>query len=70
VHASPDLPWQPSLLGVGETVDIDRSFSGVERIQLDEESWVDHLPGWASGADRLFEEILSGRDWGQRSRRM
>jgi len=55
---------------VGETLDIDRSFAGVERIQLDDESWVDHLPGWVSGADRLFEETLTGRDWGQRSRRI
>ena len=31
---------------------------------------MDHAPGWVSGADRLFEEVLEGRDWGQRSRRM
>ncbi|MFL5799601.1 MAG: alpha-ketoglutarate-dependent dioxygenase AlkB [Actinomycetota bacterium] len=51
-------------------VEIDRSFAGVERVLLDGESWVDHLPEWVSGADRLFEEVLSGRDWGQRSRRI
>jgi alkylated DNA repair dioxygenase AlkB len=67
---SPELAWQPSLLGVGDVVGIGRSFAGVLRIDLDEESWVDHGPGWVSGADRLFEEILGGRSWGQRSRRM
>ncbi|HEV3475365.1 MAG TPA: alpha-ketoglutarate-dependent dioxygenase AlkB [Actinomycetota bacterium] len=68
--SSPDLIWQPSLFGVAETVEIDDSFSGLQRVELDAESWVDHSPGWISGADRLFEEILAGRKWEQRSRRM
>jgi alkylated DNA repair dioxygenase AlkB len=70
MSTSPDLVWQPSLLATGETVDIDRSFLTLERIQLDDDSWVDNAPGWVTGADRLFEEVLAGRDWGQRSRRM
>jgi alkylated DNA repair dioxygenase AlkB len=68
--SSPDLTWQPSLFAVAETVEVDTSFSGLRRAQLDAESWVDHAPGWISGADRLFEEILTGRGWEQRSRRM
>src|ERR671918_220573 len=68
--ASPDLVWQPSLLAITETVDIDRSFAGLERIELDADSWVDHAPGWVAGADRLFGEILVGRNWEQRSRKM
>ena len=68
--ASPDLVWQPSLLAITETVDIDRSFAGFERIELDADSWVDHAPGWVAGADRLFGEILVGRNWEQRSRKM
>ena len=70
MSTSPDLVWQPSLLATGETVDIDRSFLTLERIQLDDDSWVDYAPGWVTGSDRLFEEVLAGRDWGQRSRRM
>jgi alkylated DNA repair dioxygenase AlkB len=70
MSASPELVWQPSLLAVGETVAVDPLFSTLVRIELDEESWVDHAPGWVTGADRLFEEVLAGRDWGQRSRRM
>ena len=65
-----DLVWQPSLLAVDASIDIDRSFGALERIHLDKTAWVDHAPGWVTGADRLFEEILSGREWGQRSRRM
>jgi alkylated DNA repair dioxygenase AlkB len=70
VRPSPEFVWQPSLLGAAEEPDIDRSFSGLRRIHLDEGSWVDHAPGWVSGADRLFEEVLFDRPWEQRSRRM
>jgi alkylated DNA repair dioxygenase AlkB len=68
--SSPDLVWQPSLLAIAETIDIDRTFSAMPRIHLDEESWLDHAPGWVSGADRLFDEILGSRRWEQRSRHM
>jgi alkylated DNA repair dioxygenase AlkB len=68
--SSPDLIWQPSLLAIAEVTDIDRSFSRSERTNLDEESWIDHAPGWVSGADQLFDEILGTRNWEQRSRRM
>jgi alkylated DNA repair dioxygenase AlkB len=70
VRASPSIAWQPSLFAGGETVDIDRSFSRLERTHLDDQAWVDHCPGWVQGADRLFEEVLATRDWDQRSRRM
>jgi alkylated DNA repair dioxygenase AlkB len=70
MQPSPDLVWQPSLLALGEVVEVDRSFSALRRVKLDDEAWVDHCPGWIAGADRLFEEILAGRDWGQRSRKM
>jgi alkylated DNA repair dioxygenase AlkB len=66
---SPGITWQPSLLAVG-SIGFDRSFARLERIELDEASWVDHAPGWIEGSDRLFEEVLAGRDWEQRSRRM
>jgi alkylated DNA repair dioxygenase AlkB len=67
---SPDLVWQPSLFAMAEAADIDRSFSRLRRIQLDGDSWIDHVPGWVSGADRLFDGVLAGRQWQQRSRRM
>jgi alkylated DNA repair dioxygenase AlkB len=66
---SPRLRWQPSLLAVG-SVGFDASYSHLERVELDATSWVDHVPGWIEGADRLFEDILDGREWEQRSRRM
>ena len=67
---SGEVVWQPSLLATDEPVGIDRSFTRLQRIRLDAESWVDYAPGWVSGADALFEVILTSRRWGQRSRRM
>src|SRR5437867_10361456 len=68
--SSPDLFWQPSLLAATESIGFDGSFAELERIGLDDESWVEHAPRWVSGADRLFEQILAGRNWQQRSRHM
>lgn len=77
-RTSPGINWQPSLLDVCLTGDADEEagpsfdagFSNVERILLDPTAWVDYQPGWVSGSDELFAEVLEGRDWGQRSRHM
>jgi alkylated DNA repair dioxygenase AlkB len=49
---------------------VDASFSGLERTQLDGDSWVDYCPGWMSGSDQAFEELLGTVTWSQRRRRM
>lgn len=67
---SPDLSWQPSLFETQESISVDASFGTLQRIQLDHESWVDHAPGWVSGSDLLFQELIESRDWGQRTRQM
>jgi alkylated DNA repair dioxygenase AlkB len=48
----------------------DPSFRGLKRIELERDSWVDHCPGWMSGSDLAFEELLHGTAWSQRRRRM
>jgi alkylated DNA repair dioxygenase AlkB len=63
------VPFQPTLFAAQDPF-FDRTFSGVERIHLDEESWLDWAPGWVSGSDALFEQVLSSRRWGQRTRWM
>jgi alkylated DNA repair dioxygenase AlkB len=68
--SSPELAWQPSLLEAAAEPDVDDSYGSLQRIQLDPASWVDHAPGWVSGSDRLFADLLAGADWGQRTRRM
>ena len=35
----------------------------VERVQLDEHSWVDVARGWLEGADELFDALLNGVAW-------
>jgi alkylated DNA repair dioxygenase AlkB len=56
-----EFVWQPSLLAVEGSIEIDHTFSGVKRIHLDKESWVDFAPGWVSGADRLLTAPWSAR---------
>jgi alkylated DNA repair dioxygenase AlkB len=63
------LSWQPTLFDASEP-DIDHHFSRLERIELDDESWVDHAPGWVLSSDGLFQEVVEEREWAQRSRRM
>ncbi len=64
-----DTPFQPSLLDGSEPA-FDRAFSRLERISLDETSWIDWAPGWVSGSDRLFALVLASRRWGTRTRWM
>lgn len=56
------LAWQPSLLG-GDDPWVDASLTGVVRHQLDATAWVDVLPGWLHGADRVFEELVVHLPW-------
>ncbi|HUS61662.1 MAG TPA: alpha-ketoglutarate-dependent dioxygenase AlkB [Acidimicrobiales bacterium] len=51
--------------------DVDRGVTGIgvdfgasiERLQLDEGSWVDIARGWVVGADELFERLLADVAW-------
>lgn len=70
MSTSSDLSWQPSLFDAGTKPALDESFSQLTRIQLDERSWVDYAPGWVSGSDHLFAELLATKGWGQRTRKM
>ena len=61
----PDLAWQASLFDSGPP-QIDVSFAGLTRLQLDETSWVDHCPGWLAGSDGVFARLLESSRWDQR----
>lgn len=63
------VPFQPSLFD-SPAVSFDPGFRSLQRIDLDGRSWVDYAPGWVSGSDLLFEQVLNARNWGQRSRWM
>jgi len=57
--------WQASLFA-GDDVAVDREFAGLARLQLDDDSWVDHAPNWLSGADELFSTLMTALPWRQR----
>lgn len=67
--APPALDWQRSLFDAGDTRP-DAGFSGARRHLLDVTAWVDHVPGWLAGSDRLFEDLLATGRWRQREREM
>ena len=48
---------QGSLFGALEP-DVDATLRGIERIELDERSWIDLARGWLTGADSVFDQLL------------
>jgi alkylated DNA repair dioxygenase AlkB len=62
--------FQPSLFDAGEAPSFDGTYARLERLWLDEASWIDYAPGWVRGSDRLFEEVIRTRSWGERTRWM
>jgi len=68
-HSSGTVPFQPGLFEALQ-VGFDPEYRALERIQLDDTSWVDYVPGWVRGSDLLFTQLVDGRDWGQRTRYM
>ena len=45
-------------------------FAAARRLQLDETSWIEHVPGWLQASDTLFDELMSEAPWEQRHRYM
>ena len=58
---------QVSLFGVDDEPAVDDSFAGLRRIDLDGTSWLDHVPGWLSGEQRVFDHLVAGLEWHQRT---
>lgn len=63
------VAWQASLFGTAEPA-IDASFTGVERTELADGAWVDHLPGWLGGADVVMKELVRTAPWRSSTRPM
>lgn len=59
------LIWQQCLFAFEEP-SVDPQFLGVVRTHLDDESWVDHVPGWLHGADLVLAELVAKLPWRQR----
>jgi alkylated DNA repair dioxygenase AlkB len=62
VASRSETSWQPALFSAGDP-GVDPSFAGIERVQLDADSWIDHLPGWLGGSDVIFDTLVRTVDW-------
>jgi alkylated DNA repair dioxygenase AlkB len=66
--------FQPSLLAEGVTEPDDSDFneplSDINRVQLGQGAWVDHLLGWVNTADRKFTDLRRSTDWRTEKRLM
>jgi alkylated DNA repair dioxygenase AlkB len=63
------LTWQPTLLDACET-GFDPELTRASRRVLGDGAWVDHVPGWATGADELFDRVLAAASWRESERPM
>ena len=63
------IAWQPTLLGSVEP-EFDPTLNGARRRFLTGGAWVDFVPGWVTGADTLFDEIVAVAPWGEHDRWM
>ena len=64
------LSWQTNLFAAGDSPAIDAGFSSLSHLDLDSRSWVEWAPGWLSGSDTLFEQLLTEVDWEELDRVM
>ena len=55
--------YQRSLFDVGAALSFDGEFRGLSRTVLPLGAWVDHVPGWVSGQEQLFETLLADASW-------
>jgi len=60
------LQLQGSLFGFDEPA-VDESFTRLRRIELDAETWVDHQPTWLVGDQVVFDRLIMGLEWRQRT---
>jgi alkylated DNA repair dioxygenase AlkB len=63
------LVGQQSLFGGGEP-DVDETFAGMQRRELDGDAWVEYQSGWVSGQETLFEHLARTTEWHRQRREM
>ena len=56
-------PLQPTLLDTCDGPAVDRDFTTAHRRELSDGAWVEVVPGWVTGADRLFDAVLDASEW-------
>jgi alkylated DNA repair dioxygenase AlkB len=48
----------------------DPDFRALRRTELSHGAWIDHVPGWVSGHDALFDELERGLAWRRETMKM
>lgn len=48
----------------------DDGFAAIRRVELADDAWVEHQPGWLRGHDVLFDELERSVDWRSERRHM
>lgn len=61
----PPATWPRSLFGEAAP-GIDATFAELERVDLDERSWIDVARGWLAGSDAVFDALTAMIEWRQR----
>jgi alkylated DNA repair dioxygenase AlkB len=61
---------QTSLFDAAPDVALGSLDPGLVRQELGRGAWVDLLPGWLTGADALFDSLLTRTDWVEERRQM
>ena len=64
------LALQPSLFDTADDVPTFADLGAARRTPLTRGAWVDHLPGWVAGADRLFADLVDQVPWRAERRQM
>jgi alkylated DNA repair dioxygenase AlkB len=62
--------FQPTLLGALDDPGHDPALGSARRRFLTRGAWVDHVPGWVTGAAALFDELLADAPFEAHERRM
>jgi alkylated DNA repair dioxygenase AlkB len=61
---------QPSLFGGGVPGVDSAALRSIRRLALDDTAWVDHLSGWVTGHEALFDNLVRTTVWRQERRKM
>jgi len=54
---------QASLLGGGAPAVDPAALARIQRVALDDSAWVEYLPGWVTGHEALFAQLLATTAW-------
>ncbi|MES1165300.1 MAG: alpha-ketoglutarate-dependent dioxygenase AlkB [Verrucomicrobiota bacterium] len=64
------LSTQPSLLGGGAPSADGGALARIRRTALEDDAWIEHLPGWVSGHQALLDHLARTTAWRTESRLM